>query len=82
MKWRYGFLACCAIVIALAGAAVASGQEAAWICCESPVGCPGSQTCCDAGSLGMDPCDNDLPSFCMERCIRVAGAGTFTADQK
>ncbi len=83
MKWRYGFLLCCAVLIALAGATVASGREVALLCCESSAGCPGEKVCCDPDGIGLDPCDEGtLVGYCMERCTRVAGASTFTADQR
>ena len=81
MKWRLGFLLCCAVVVMLAGATVASGREAAAICCESPAGCAEGEKCCDPGGLGTGPCSEELAGFCMEVCKRPAGA-TFTPDQK
>ena len=81
MKWRYGFLLCCAALTAMAGATVASGREAPLVCCESASACSEGEVCCDAGALGMDPCDEELGGYCMEKCQRVAGT-TFTPDQK
>ena len=82
MKWRLGFLLCCAALITLAGASVASSPQPVLICCESSTPCPGSQFCCDPGPLGMDPCDIDLPGFCMEVCRRIVGTATFTANPR
>ena len=79
MKWRYGFLVGCAVLITLAGATVASSQEVALVCCEVSGSCPGSQACCSAVALGMEPCDDNLSNYCMDVCKRVAGA-TFTPD--
>ena len=82
MKWRYGFLVCCAVLIMAAGATVTSGREAAAICCESAAGCPTGQVCCDPEGLGTGPCSEEfLIGYCRETC-KVGGALTFTADQK
>jgi hypothetical protein len=78
MKWRFGFLLCCAVLISLAGATVASSQEVALICCQSTGSCPGGQLCCDAESVGLEPCEDSLANYCMEVCKRVA----FTSDQR
>ena len=79
MKWHCGLLVCCAVLITVAGATVASSQEVALVCCEAAGACPVSQLCCDANIVGLEPCDGDNPNYCMEVCRRVAGA-TFTPD--
>lgn len=81
MKWRLGFLLCCAILITLASATVATTQEATWICCESSGSCAAGQACCDPRAIGADPCDDDLPGFCMEKCVRI-GTDAFSQDPK
>ena len=78
MKWRFGFLMCCAIVVILAGATVASGREVPLVCCESPTACDAGQTCCDAEVVGTGACDPEFRNYCMEVCKRVA----FTPDPR
>ena len=82
MKWRYGFLACCAVLITAASTTIVSSKEVAWLCCETTGSCPAAQLCCDADSVGRDPCDDNNPNYCMDVCKRVAGASTFTPDQQ
>lgn len=80
MKWRYGFLLCCAALIALAGATTESRSEAPWLCCDSSTACSATELCCDPETLGLDPCNGEAPGYCLEKCKRVAEA--FTPDQK
>ena len=80
MKWRLGFLMGCVVIVAMAGSTVASTEEAPWTCCEENGSCPGSLLCCSAEAIGMEPCTEDSPNFCLEVCKRVAGA-TFTPDR-
>ena len=82
MKWRIGFLVCCAVAIGLATVTAATSPEVAMICCEAAAGCPGGQVCCDPEVLGTEPCDEELPGYCKETCKRVAGAATFTLDAR
>jgi hypothetical protein len=79
MKWRLGFLLCCAALTAMAGATVATSQEVALVCCEETGACPAAQFCCNPDFLGLEPCSESRPNYCMEVCKRVAGA-TFTPD--
>lgn len=81
MKWRYGFLLCCAALTAMAGATVATTSETPWVCCTSGSACSESETCCSAETLGREPCDPAVPGYCVEVCKRVAGPSTFTPDQ-
>lgn len=80
MKWRLGFLVCCAAVIAVTSVTAQSSSEVPWVCCDSRADCSGSQTCCSASTLGLEPCGGDTPGYCVEVCKRVAGSGTFTPD--
>ena len=83
MKWRYGFLLCCAVLITVTGATVASGREAAAVCCESSTGCAEGEVCCDPGGLGTGPCNEEgQAGYCLEVCKRPGGASTFTPDQR
>ena len=79
MKWRLGFLVCCAAVIAMAGAAVESRPETPWICCEGSSGCAATEVCCEFDTLGLPACDESAPGYCVEKCRRVM-SGTFTPD--
>jgi hypothetical protein len=77
MKWRYGLLICCAILITAAGVAAESSLETPWVCCESEAGCGASETCCPPDVVGKPPCGQDNPGYCMDACVRA-----FTPDRK
>lgn len=78
MNWRYGFLLCCAALIAMAGATVVDGREAPSNCCESGSACDGAEVCCPPDVVGRLPCGDDGPGYCQETCVRVA----FTPGEK
>jgi len=82
MKWRLGFLLCCATLIALAGATAESSPAVPWICCDGSTACPAQELCCDAESLGQDPCSEELAGLCVEKCKRVIGTANVTLDRK
>jgi hypothetical protein len=46
-------------------------------CCVGPSDCGTGQTCCDAESLGLDPCNAAAPGWCCD--VPLAGADRPTA---
>jgi hypothetical protein len=74
MGLRAAAVLMCGIVMIASMASIFAEPETPDVCCSDPSVC-GGKRCCDAESLGMWPCSEDVTGYCMTLCIRpTAGA--------
>jgi hypothetical protein len=70
---------CMAMILYSVGSVSAGSRSAApeisYVCCSATECDVLGQTCCDAASLGIPPCTDDLPGICMSKCVILSGSG-------
>lgn len=75
VRIRVGLFFVSALIVGYCGVSLFAQPRATWACCAgNPEDCVGDGgTCCEASSVGMPPCSEELGGYCMKRCIPGGG---------